>query len=231
MRTLALLLMLCVSCASADRDAFESHVFRSSANVTLPYRLLRPAGRGPHPLVVLFHGSGAIGNDNRSQIGAVARSWATDDARGRYPAFVLVPQFPARSSNYSPYAQGTELLRAALELVHHIRETENVDAKRVYAMGFSMGGSAIWNALEWEPGLFARAAIVAGVPTADLPNLDQTALLLVHGDQDVENPFTLAWNAHLRAPDRIEFWRYPGLAHEFPQELIDSDRLRDWLFR
>jgi predicted peptidase len=45
-----------------------------------PYRILRPAelaGGRTHPLVVLFHGSGAIGTDNISQVGPLAKSWAS----------------------------------------------------------------------------------------------------------------------------------------------------------
>ena len=59
-------------------DAFESRTFRSQAGVVLPYRLLRPAaGAGSSlPLVVLFHGSGAIGSDNRAQIDLIAKSFA-----------------------------------------------------------------------------------------------------------------------------------------------------------
>jgi predicted peptidase len=227
--------------ATIPADTFEANVFQSSSGVTLPYRLLRPAGGpadGPYPLVVIFHGSGAIGTDNRSQIGAVAKSWATDDARRELPAFVLVPQFPARSANYTigadslPYSEGTALLGAGVELIHHIRATENVDRERTWAVGFSMGGSAIWNVLRGEPGLFARAVIVGGVPAADAVRaIGNTRVLLVHGDEDTENPFAAAWNVYLASNGTIDFWRFPGLGHEFPPELITSGRIREWLAR
>jgi predicted peptidase len=187
--------------------------------------------------VVIFHGSGAIGDDNRSQIGPLARSWATDDARRRYPAFLLVPQFSGRTANYAqqagglPQSEGTEMLRAGLELVQHVRATENIASGKVFALGFSMGGSALWNALHWLPGLFSRAIIVAGVPSAETRDLGATRVLLVHGDQDVENPFTAAWNAFLQSPPPLEFWRFRGLGHELPQELIAGDRLQAWMFR
>jgi predicted peptidase len=218
-------------------DAFEAHTFQPSIGVSVPYRLLRPAGSGPHPLIVIFHGSGAIGDDNRSQIGPLARSWATADARERYPAFILVPQFSGRTANYTqqagglPHSEGTELLRAGLELVQHIRTTENIASGRVFALGFSMGGSALWNALHWSPGLFSRAIIVAGVPSGETPDLGATRVLLVHGDHDDENPFAAAWSAYLQSSAPLEFWRFRGLGHEFPQELIAGDRLQAWMFR
>jgi predicted peptidase len=221
-------------------ETYAASVFQASNGLTLPYRLLRPDGVATGrawPLVVILHGSGAIGDDNRAQVGPLARSWATDDARKRFPAFVLVPQFPARSANYKaganglPYSEGTALLAAAVELVHHVRATEHVAKDETYAMGFSMGGSALWNVLRDQPGLFARAAIVAGVPTADAARTaGNTRLLLVHGDADTENPFAAAWNIFVASKGGIEFWRYRGLAHEFPQDLIVTGRLRDWLF-
>ncbi len=226
--------------ADVPVETYEADVFRASGGVTVPYRLLRPsadAARGPHPLVVIFHGSGAIGTDNRSQVGALARSWATGEVRRRFPAFVLIPQFAARSANYTtgpdslPYSEGTELLAAAVELVHHIRAAENVSRENTYAVGFSMGGSAIWNVLRLEPGLFARAVIVGGVPTRDAPGTaGATRVLLVHGDKDTENPFAAAWNVFVRSKGGIELWRFRGLGHDFPPALIATDRIREWLF-
>ncbi|HEX8619925.1 MAG TPA: PHB depolymerase family esterase [Thermoanaerobaculia bacterium] len=221
-------------------DAYEANVFVAPDGRSLPYRLLRPAANPtnhPRRLVVMFHGSGAIGTDNRSQVGALAKSWATDDVQRRFGAYVLVPQFPTRSSNYKigpdalPYSEGTELLGTAAALVQHIRATEQIPPENTYAIGFSMGGSAIWNVLRDHPGLFARAAIVGGVPPADAARVaGRTPLLLVHGDADTENPFAAAWNVFLNAHGPLEFWRFRGLEHDFPPELITTDRLREWLF-
>lgn len=225
-----ILALTLVACAS-QREPFQAHT------ASLPYRLLRPdpaAGPGPHPLIVIFHGSGAIGNDNRAQIGPVAKSWVTAEMRRRFPAYVLIPQFPARSANYTPGADGlpvshgTPLLAAALELVRDVRAKENVS--ETYAIGWSMGGSALWNALAAQPGLFSRAVIVGGVPPADaLRAAGSARVLLVHGDQDTENPFDAARRVHEASRGTIELWRYPGLGHEFPPDLIATPRMAEWL--
>ena len=91
--------------AALSADDFAAGTFTASDGTTLPYRLLAPARIEPgrrYPLVVQFHGSGAIGNDNRAQIERdfAARAWAIPTIRARHPAFVLVPQFPVRSANY-----------------------------------------------------------------------------------------------------------------------------------
>lgn len=220
---------------------FESGTFTSPEGAVIPYRLLRPRPIEPdrtYPLVVIFHGSGAIGTDNVSQIGPLAKSWATPAMRERHPAFVLVPQFSGRSAVYrdagTPNAtsSATNLLRAALMLIDEMVRTLPVDEQRVSAIGFSMGGSAVWNALVLRPELFASAAIVAGVPNPEALHRSSTRLLLVHGDADEENPFSAALRAYEQAGSRrIEFRQYRGLAHDFPPDLIATDALKEWLLR
>ena len=88
--------------ASITADDFASGSFTASDGTVLPYRLLAPASMEPgrrYPLVVQFHGSGAIGSDNRAQIEGdlAARAWAVPALRARYPAFVLVRSESARN--------------------------------------------------------------------------------------------------------------------------------------
>jgi predicted peptidase len=53
-----------------------------------------------YPLVVVYHGSGAIGTDNNVQLGLLHKLFASPEIQSKYPAFVLAPQFPTRSSDY-----------------------------------------------------------------------------------------------------------------------------------
>jgi predicted peptidase len=222
-------------------EAFEAGTFTRDGRA-VRYRLLRPSsiveGRR-YPMVVIFHGSGAIGTDNTSQIGPLAKSWATPLMSSRYPAFVLVPQFSDRSSVYegmpeaSATSRPTQSLRDALELIVSLHSELPVERRKVVAIGFSMGGSAVWNALVLKPGLFSSAAIVAGVPNRDaLSRLGSTRLLLIHGDADRENPFAAALAAYRAAPKhKVEFWQYESLGHDFPADLIAGTDLAEWLLR
>lgn len=234
-RWLAAIVILLSGCAHTSTvSEYEAAKFRD-----VRYRLLRPqhVARGErYPLVVIFHGSGAIGTDNVSQIGPLAKSWAAPAMRDCYPAFVLVPQFRARSANYSGSgatmtSYATDDLRNALGAIDNVIEKLPIDRQRIVAIGFSMGGSAVWNALVLRPRFFATAVSVAGVPNRDaLPILGRTRLLLVHGDADPENPFAAAAAAYEAAPkDRVEFLRSEGLGHEFPHDLITEPTLAKWL--
>jgi predicted peptidase len=187
--------------------------------------------------VVLFHGSGAIGTDNVSQVGPFAKSWATPPLRSRYPAFVVVPQFPARSAVYrdegkpTASSSATRSLHVGLALIDELVRTLPIDRQRVYAAGFSMGGSAVWNAMALRPGLFSAAVVVAGVPNTEALRRGQTRLLLVHGDADAENPFSTTVRVYEQARSpRVELWQYRGLGHDFPAELLLNTAIADWLF-
>jgi poly(3-hydroxybutyrate) depolymerase len=220
--------------------AFEAATFTAPDDTIVPYRLLRPAEIAPgvtYPMVVVFHSSGAIGTDNVSQVGMLAKSWATPTMRSRYPAFVVVPQFATRSAEYrdigTPAASSTATasLHAGLALIAELVTTLPVDRQRVYAAGFSMGGSAVWHALALRPGLFSAGVAVSGVPPANALIPPATPLLLIHGDADQENPFRAALRAYEQSRGAsIELWQYRGRGHEFPAELLAGTAVADWLF-
>lgn len=232
--------------AALSADDFVAGRFTAADGTTLPYRLLAPAQLQPgrrYPLVVQFHGSGAIGNDNRAQIERdfAARAWAIPAVRARHPAFVLVPQFPIRSANYDDpatprIAVATPALSAALELVDAIAAQQPVDRTRIYASGFSMGGSAAWLALLERPQLFAAAMPISGIAPdrSRADALKRIPLLVLHGDADTENPIDADREmvAAIRAAggNQIRLRRYAGLQHMPPGDLVPGDWWRDWLF-
>ena len=227
-------------------DDFRAGVFTADDGTTLPYRLLAPARLEPgrrYPLVVQFHNSGAIGRDNRAQIEAdiSARAWALPTIRARHPAFVLVPQFPVRSADYDDpraprSAHAGPPLEAALAMVAAIANEHPIDPDRIYASGFSMGGSTTWLAALERPGLFAAAVPIGAIaPDRRLAGkLTALPLLVLHGDQDDENPIQSDRDmvAAIRSAGgrQARLREYAGLAHQPPGDLIPGHWWRDWLF-
>lgn len=231
--------------ASVDAGQFDAGTFTASDGTVLPYRVLRPSrlqeGRS-YPLVVQFHGSGGIGTDNARQLDPLARSWALPDLRERYQAYVLVPQFPIRSANYGPaspdqHSEASPALVAAIELVRAFASKHPVDPSRIYATGFSMGGSAAWLAPTLDPALFAAIAPISGIAPADsrAPAFRTLPVLVFHGNADDENPITADrrfFAAILKAGGRhIRLREYEGLAHSPPADIQPGTAWRDWLFR
>ena len=230
--------------AEVALDAFAAATFTAPDGTVLRYRLLAPATLEPgrrYPLVVQFHGSGGIGSDNLGQLDATAKAWALPAIRARHPAFVLLPQFPARSADYDDpvrprAAHATPQLQAALALVDAVAARHPVDRGRIYATGFSMGGSTAWLALQARPGLFAAAVPVSGIAPerAYASAFIGVPLLVLHGDADDENPIDSdrAMTAAIRAAGgrSIHLREYAGLGHRPPAELVPGTWWRDWLF-
>lgn len=231
--------------ASVGTDAFVPGNFIAADGAALPYRLLSPshlkAGER-YPLVIQFHGSGGIGNDNSGQLDRLARSWAIPEVRERYQAYVLVPQFPIRSANYGPAspsqaAEASPVLHLALRLVRDFIVQHPVDPSRIYATGFSMGGSAAWLAPTLDTTLLAAIVPVSGIAPSsdhaiayrDLP------VLIMHGNADDENPITADRRMFDAIRDaggqHIRFREYQGLGHQPPADLQPGSWWRDWLFQ
>lgn len=195
------------------------------------------------PLVIVLHGSGAVGTDNVSQMGVLAKMWAINTIRCKYPAYVLVPQFAERSSNYVTDQSRNVLtskpqppLYTLLELIDSLKMQADIDTNRIYVMGFSMGGSTTLNAISLRPDLFA-----AGVSFSGIPNFDGEAafskvpLWLIHGNADVENPFAsdalLYKELKAKGAPGLLFWEIDGLGHELPKQVYTDTVVQAWLFQ
>jgi len=231
--------------ASIDASAFDAGNFVASNGTTLPYRLLGPSRSEKgvrYPLILQLHGSGGIGTDNLSQLDRLAKSWAMPDVRERYQVYVLVPQFPVRSANYGPAspeqsAEPSAALTAAIELARDFASKNPVDPSRVYAVGFSMGGSAAWLAPVLDPTLFAAIVPVSGVAPANsnAAAFRNLPVLILHGNSDDENPITADRRFFVAIEKsggrRVRFREYDGLAHQPPSDIYPGTWWRDWLLK
>lgn len=230
--------------ASVDPGMFGQGTFAASNGIVLPYRMLTPPGMAPgvrYPLVLQLHGSGGIGTDNLLQLDRLAKTWAMPEIRARYASYVLVPQFPVRSANYGPqspdqHAQHSAALIAALELVEKFSRENAVDRARIYALGFSMGGSAAWLAPVLKPDLFAAIIPISGIAPANgsAALLQELPIWVMHGNADAENPIVadrrLTNAIGERGGNRILFREYAGLDHQLPADIYPGYWWRTWLF-
>lgn len=229
-----------------DADEFTAGSFTGPSGM-LRYRLLAPPGAQHagqrYPLILVLHGSDGVGDDNRRQFGRLARSWAAPAIRAKFPAYILVPQFPERSANYAPSAADGLLaarpgpnIATLTALVEQLKLQYPIAAERVYVTGFSMGASAATQAILHQPGLFAAAVAFSGIAPerADAARLAATPLMLVHGDADTENPIgpdRAMFAALRRQPGaQVRLVEYQGLEHTVPPAMLLSPAWREWLF-
>ncbi|HWK03518.1 MAG TPA: alpha/beta hydrolase-fold protein [Puia sp.] len=229
-----------------SNDLFEPGMYTGSNEIAIRYRLLRPdttKKKDRYPLVLVLHGSGAVGTDNMAQLGILVKLWAQPGIRERYPAYVVAPQFPRRSSNYSPAPDKKVLvstpdacLTTALQLIDSLKKVLPVDERKIYVIGFSMGASGAINSLALRPDLFAAAVSISGIPELDRTEvLAHIPLWLVHGNADTENPIpsdSLLFKELQAVKGRkVRFWEVDHLEHDIYYRLYTSEELPEWLFR
>jgi predicted peptidase len=219
----------------SSNEEFKPYEYRD-----IHYRLLSPAvinTNDTYPLVLVLHGSGAVGTDNIAQQGVLVKLWAEPDIRSKYPAYVLAPQFPKRSSNYTLDSGKKVLvstpdacLGTALQLIDSLKKVLPVNGRKIYVIGFSMGASGTLNSLALRPDLFAAAISVSGIP--DFKRNSKIPVWLIHGNADHENPFSSDSLFYKTMHDRhMQFWEIDQLEHEVYPELYMSDAIPKWLFK
>lgn len=230
--------------ASIDANTFLSSEFKASDGTIIRYRYLAPSTPKEHkryPLVLQLHGSGGVGTDNVKQLDRLAKTWAMPELREKYQAYIFAPQFPIRSANYGPptsdqYAVHSNALRAALELTEEFASRHAVDSSKIYAVGFSMGGSAAWLAPTLKAKLFAAVVPISGIAPADtlVSMYKDIPSLVMHGNSDTENPITAdrRFTAEVirSGGKKIRFYEFEGLDHQLSEQIYPGYWWRDWLF-
>ena len=230
---------------TAPEAVFEAHLFRDAQGKTIPYRLLKPRNEtlDKYPLVLYLHGTGERGADNKKNLTYIGTVFAAPAMRRQYPAFIAVPQCPEKDNwvAHEGYfggvplaAQPAEPLRLTIELVRQLMREYPVDPKRIYLIGISSGGSAIWDLLERSPGQYAAAAPFCGSgDPAKADRLTDIPIWAFHGALDiVVNPNTTRTmiTAIQKAGGHPLFTEYPGVYHNCWSGTFRNPAFFAWLF-
>lgn len=215
-----------------------------NGKIAVNYRFLKPnkvEQCKKYPLILVFHGSGAVGNNNTSQMGILSRMWLLPENRENYQAYVLAPQFPVRSSNYHldesrnvKVSESNEYLDLVLKSIDSLIINENIDKDRIYVMGFSMGGATTSNAISKRPDLFAAAINVSGISQFDkIDELTKMPIWIVHGSLDTDNfpQSNFRFFDEMKSKGRVFLWEYKDKYHNniLSAELVDE--IPKWLFK
>jgi dienelactone hydrolase len=130
----------------ANPDSFtEKEVTVGQGEWALPGTLTIPDGEGPHPAVVLVHGSGP--NDRDETIGP--NKPFKDLAWGLASQGIAVLRYEKRTKEHglkmTPQLETLtpkeEVIDDALAAVSLLRKTKEVDPSKIYVLGHSLGGT------------------------------------------------------------------------------------------
>ncbi|HEV3344063.1 MAG TPA: hypothetical protein VG125_27055 [Pirellulales bacterium] len=163
---------LLASFAAAEEQEYEAHTHKSRDGHTMPYRLLRPENYDKskrYPLVLVLHGWGERGTDNKSQLQMFGAAFLMAEAREKFPCFVLLPQTDGSWVRNPKFEKPIALtpkpalsLQLTVDILDSLQKSERVDADRLYLTGYSNGACGVWELLERVPRRWAAAVPMAG---------------------------------------------------------------------
>ncbi len=213
---------------------------------SISYRLMKPdqrAGPGPHPLVVFLHGAGERGSDNALQLTYLPRWMAADRHRREHPCYLLAVQCPegqwwaprADDGTMSAVVGDSPSSMLALEKVlEKVLETEQVDKRRIYLTGLSMGGYGSWHLAAKQPGRFAAVVpICGGGLIEDAPKLKGVPIWVVHGLDDKVVPEKQSRemvDAIRAAGGIVRYSPLPGVGHDSWTDAYSRMGVIEWMF-
>lgn len=131
------------------------------------------------PLVIFFHGAGALGKDNFKPIidGVIPLLKIYKNCN------ILVPQQPTRES---------EIYWAAINnlIVELVKNNPQIDEKKIYLIGTSLGATNVWNMIYNYPEKFACGIAAMGSldiwgnGDMDVSRIKDVPLWVVHSEND-----------------------------------------------
>lgn len=203
-------------------------------NDTINYRLLVPNNYNEnkkYPMLVFLHGAGERGNDNELQLIHGSSLFTSKKNRNKYNSFIVFPQCPKdnywatiiethsknRNFKYSPNPISNLQLSKVEFLMKDLENNYNIDEKRIYVGGLSMGGMGTFEMVYRNPNKFAAAfAICGGANPKIAEQISSTSWFIYHGTDDkvvpVEHSQKIA-NALKETKSNIKYIQYEGVNH------------------
>ena len=159
----------------------------ASGRLTWKEYTVNPKAKGEATLLVVFGGRDSVKDGRGEAKIPVAIEKAISHASllprsGRL--IVLVPDMMVGESRRGRGGRETPVSEGMPKLVRSRMEKHGVKAERTFATGFSMGGGLVYNLLNNDPTLFARALVVGASGNPDATKDIKAEILDYHGTDD-----------------------------------------------
>jgi predicted peptidase len=216
------------------RTGQQADVFAGTVTkeIRMNYLLYLPKDYGKTdktwPLILFLHGAGERG-DNIEKV--KTHGPARLAAEGRDFDFIIVsPQCPQEG-------WWTGMTDELMALVDDISQRYQVDTRRLYITGLSMGGFGTWSLIQKYPDKFAAAAPICGggetVPARH--RLDKMPIWVFHGAKDEVVPLSKSEEmvkvVEKSGNKNIKFTVYPEAGHDSWTETYNNPELYQWFLK
>lgn len=227
-------------------EIFDWRIYQNS-DTKIPYRIYVPfnykAGR-EYRLLVNLHGAGLRGDDNMSHLKHMDKILKMESLEGDQ-TIIICPQCPEdqkwvdtdwKLGSYSiDEVPESNELKAVMEIVFQLQQEFSIDADRIYACGFSMGGYGTWDLILRHSDVFA-----AGVPMCGAGDPSKAELLkttpawAVHGGMDPSVPVKgsqdMAAAMERVGADNCHYTELPTHEHDVWNYTYTNEEIFAWLF-
>jgi len=215
-------------------------------SVRIPYQLYKPLqdSKAKYPIVVCLHGAGERGNDNVAQMANGYLELTQLKFQEKHKCFVLTPQceegekwvdteWTAASQTFNqiedPYIHAVNSLLDSI-----LKQNNNIDKARIYIIGISMGGFAVWDVVARYPSRFAAAVpICGGGDTSMAKYLKETPIWAFHGANDKLVLHYRSRNmvkAITNVGGKIKYTEYPDVGHNAWTYAMADIEMYNWMF-
>lgn len=253
--TILPLIYFSILLCAQDNSPYEKKFFIKNKD-TLRYRIMYPLnfdGNKKYPLLLFLHGAGERGNNNELQLVHGSKLIADPANREKYPAFVIFPQcssddFWANIKRRKSMVDTSKLvfefptdipMGKSLSLVSQLLDsfvtTKNINTRRIYVGGLSMGGMGTFELLWRKPGFFAAAIPICGGGNETMVKSygKKLPIWVFHGDADpvVDVSHSRKMVAALKlAKAKVKYTEYPRVGHDSWNNAFAEPKLLQWLF-
>ncbi|MCA0235823.1 MAG: prolyl oligopeptidase family serine peptidase [Bacteroidetes bacterium] len=227
---------------------FKRLTYDGAEGQQLLYQLMEPVKKTAgqkYPLVIFLHGSGERGTGNNEQMRNGVHAFCEKNTLKNHPCYLLVPQCPPEEvwggvsrdwekvafndSTYSPSG------KMVIELIDKmLRENPNIDRKRIYITGLSMGGFGTYDLMMRRPDLFAAGLpVCGGADPAFAYKIKNIPIWAFHGRLDDAVYPKYDWQiveALKKAGSPIKYTEYSTFGHNIWDITYYNPAVLEWLF-
>lgn len=176
-------------------------------------------------LIIFLHGMDMRGEDV-SQLSNYGLLEIANEGRVSLPFVIAVPQCP-RESYWNMERD------AVTALVDELIVNHRVDPKRIYLIGYSLGGYGVWDLAIHNPKTFAAIVpLSSGGQVSKAEQLKNTAIWAFHGAKDEIVPLeqmTTMVTAIEQNQGSVRLTIYPDLGHDIMRATLSNQELYTWL--
>lgn len=210
---------------------FSAYKYTDKNNsMSFPFRLFTTKEKN-RPLFIIFHGAGALGNDNIKQHFENIRLYKHILKEN---CNILSPQAPYGAN------RGYDLIQSYIKSIKKLIDELPIDfdRKRIYIVGTSFGGCCVWHISYLFPDYFAAAVPVMGklffdndFSCYDIQRLTQTPLWVAHSSDDtnvtIDSDDYCVDNLQKLGAD-IKYTRWTKYGHSMSSKFFKTEKWVEW---